>query len=325
LKLLSIAWADSSRVAETLAGRLGAEFRLLPCPRRALPGRAILYSGLAHRTEMLVEQLKPDVVVVQHPPIHAVAAVAAACRRSGADFCIDAHSGAFLSSGPIQAFYRRRFARFGQQALVTLIHNDGLAAQAEGLGLNHLVLEMAVPDAPTSAATAVAHPTAVVIAGGGNDEPLEIVRAAARLRPGVTFHVTGRARARPGGPGNLLSTGFLTGDAYWGLLNAADAVIVLTRRESTILSGAYEGLAAARPLILSRTETLMRAFSRGAVLVENTADALAEGIDTALRCGPELVRQGQELRAEKARVWCRQFRALQRIILERRGRPRRDV
>ena len=299
--------------------------------------RVVRISRLMRETRRLLAERSPDLVLVQNPPIHAVSAVAGYAHRHGMRFIIDAHTGAFVNPGLLAGYYRRLFSIAGHWALKTLIHNEDLVPYAEKLGLDYLVLEMAVPEPLTQESTELRHPAVVAACGWGRDEPLSVLLAAARLLPDVNFYLTGNRGTLPSFPpdagrcpaategqtwemgvaspiSNVLTTGFLPELDYWRLLNGCDVVAVLTTREATILSGAYEALACRKPLVLSGTQTLARAFPKGAVLVENRAESLAGGISQALKHASDVSLKGIELAASKARDWERQFRALQEII-----------
>jgi len=275
------------------------------------------YLDLARTTRTILAQSDPDVVLVQNPPIHAVATAARHCRERRATLVIDAHTGAFLGRGMFAGMYRRRFARFAQSALTTIIHNEELIPFAEEMGIRYLVLEMAVPEPPGVEPENLESPAVAVVCGYGDDEPLAELLSAVRRLPAVSFYLTGRYPGSAPNLRNLKLTGFRIEPEYWRLLRGADAIVVLTTREATILSGAYEGLAAARPLVLSRTDTLARAFPKGAVLVENRAEAIADGINYALAHADDLKVRGAMLVEEKRRSWDRQFRALQQTLAER--------
>ena len=66
-------------------------------------------------------------------------------------------------------------------------------------------------------------------------------------------------------------------------MNSVDATIDLTTRENCLVCGAYESLAAGKPMILSKTRALMNYFSQAAVYVEHTAEDLERGIHEALK------------------------------------------
>jgi hypothetical protein len=328
LRILSIAWFAQQRRGETLARRLGAEFVKLPCSYRRSPlARLAQYRRLSRETTDVLNQRDPDLIVVQNPPIHAVAAVARYARAKHKDFIIDAHSGPFLDRGVRAKRHRRRFAHYGSHALVTLLHNEELISYAEDMGLKYLVLEDPVPTAGASCRSDASDKSdsgsetrpamVVVVCGYGRDEPVDIVLKAATEMPDVTFHFTGRPPVPLVLPANARATGFLAEPDYWRLLGACDVVVALTTREATILGGGYDGLSAGKPLVLSRTTTLESVFPKGAVLVENRPEALAEGIRQALRRADDLVFKGRQLREEKARTWERQFSALRQAIVER--------
>ena len=59
-------------------------------------------------------------------------------------------------------------------------------------------------------------------------------------------------------------------DEYVSMLYSVDATIDLTNRENCLVCGAYESVAAGKPMILSKTQALMEYFNKGAVYVEHT-------------------------------------------------------
>ena len=92
--------------------------------------------------------------------------------------------------------------------------------------------------------------------------------------------------------------GFLPTDEYYRYLLSASVVMDLTTVEDCLLCGAYEALAAEKPLILSRTRALEEYFGSGVVLTDNTSDAIRESVRWAYACRDEL--------AERAKAWVAQ-------------------
>jgi hypothetical protein len=76
-----------------------------------------------------------------------------------------------------------------------------------------------------------------------------------------------------------------------------NGVIDLSTRERCLLCGAYEAVAAGKPMILSRTRTLMDYFTRGAVFTDNTVDGSPHSIRNAIL---DLRGREAELKAEVA-------------------------
>ena len=145
-----------------------------------------------------------------------------------------------------------------------------------------------VPDAPVSRRYRAAREDDGVSSGGG-----ALVRMMMSLfgrclqltgaLPGVTFMMTGNPKdlsseLKANRPANVTLTGFLPDAAYAGLLTSADAVMTLTTRNHTMLRAAYEAIYQGTPVIVSDWPLLRSAFDEGAVHVENTSSAIAEGI-----------------------------------------------
>ena len=113
----------------------------------------------------------------------------------------------------------------------------------------------------------------------GPDEPyLAVLEAARLIDPEIGIYVTGdpRGKADPEAwPDHVVFCGRVTWERYDQLLCSVNGVIDLSTRERCLLCGAYEAVAAGKPMILSRTQTLMGYFARGAVFTDHTVVWLA--------------------------------------------------
>jgi glycosyltransferase involved in cell wall biosynthesis len=141
------------------------------------------------------------------------------------------------------------------------------------------------------------------------DEPyMEVIEAARLLGPDVDILITGNSRGREhkigrGLPSNVVLTGFLDDSAYDELLQDSDLVIDLTAREDCLVCGAYEAMAASRPLLLSDTRALRQYFDRGTLFTSNHADDIARQTRTALTQLPEMAREMQLLKESRSAEW----------------------
>ena len=276
-----------SRRSATLAARLEFDLLLLGRSGFRRPWSAPLaYPGLVIRTIRELVRRKPRAIVVIAPPFVAPLVVLPIARILRARVAIDIHSGALLDrrwrwSVPILAFLTRRAGT----AIVTL---PALAEGLRGRGVDTLVIPDPLPD--LGLASAVPEPNlraddaqrqVVAICGWADDEPLDELVAAARGRA-WRLAITGRPRRPLATPPNVELTGFLDEATYVQRLLAADAVIVLTTRPDTLLSGAWEALAVERPLVLSGTDALRDTFGDGPVYVEPTSASIAAGVDEVL-------------------------------------------
>ena len=122
-----------------------------------------------------------------------------------------------------------------------------------------------------------------VVATYSKDEPLGILPAVAERLPDVRFAVTGAPRGDLGGwPANLTATGFLSDDDYWRQLARSAAIVVLTTRPATLLSGGYEAMAVGRPLVISDHGVLRDYFADAAVYTGAASGPLSEAVSRAL-------------------------------------------
>jgi glycosyltransferase involved in cell wall biosynthesis len=152
------------------------------------------------------------------------------------------------------------------------------------------------------------------------DEPVrEVLEAAGLLDEGTRLYVTGsggawleREGVRP--HRNAVLTGFLPEREYLRLLQAASAVMVLTRRKDCLLCGAYEAVAVGKPLIVSDTEALRTHFSRGTLYATNEPADIAAKINEAVACGGSLTSGIVALRRELDEVWEQQRRDLEDLL-----------
>ena len=234
---------------------------------------------------------RPRSILVIAPPIVAPLLVWPFAAALGAPFAIDVHSGAVLDrrwawSRPLLRWLCRRAAC----AIVTL---ESLAIPLRKAGATVVVLPDPVPDLSLPERRRLdrrapdAPPRAVAICGWGDDEPLEALVAAAAGRSWLLI-ITGRPRRAITAAPNVTFSGFLADEAFVSTLASADALVALTTREDTLLSGAWEALAVGRPLVLSDTDALRSTFGDGPVYVAGAdGQAIADGIQRAIQGGED--------------------------------------
>lgn len=267
------------------------------------------YVGQALRTARILKKERPDAVFVMTPPMFAALPAFWYARRHRARVVLDAHTAAFLHP-------RWRRLQWLQRALLrraatTLVHNEKIATIVRSAG-GHATL---VPDVPVifSDIEPFQRPeefTIAVVCSFNYDEPVDAIFQAAALLPDVRFFVTGNPRhladrLKRTLPVNVTLTGFISTQAYGGLLRGADAVMTLTTRDHTMLRGAYEAIYQGTPVIVSDWPLLRTAFEDGAVHVRNDAPSIAAGVQR-MRAEQASLREGAErLRARKLHEWTR--------------------
>ncbi len=278
-----IAWMPVSQRSATIADRLGYDLHLVGRPGFRTPWTAPLaYPIAALQTAWFLARRRPRAIIVAVPPIIAPLVVLPIAAVLRASLALDVHSGAMLdrrwrwSVGILKQMNRR-----ATTAIVTL---PSLAVDLAAPRGRVIVVPDPLP--ALSAQTEPApddrdSPLVVAVCGWGDDEPIDALVAAAR---GESWNLTltGRARRALDLPPNVSLSGFLSTDNYVSLVSGADAVVVLTTREDTLLSGAWEALALGRPLIVSDTKALRQTFGDGVTYVAPHAGAITDAVQRTL-------------------------------------------
>lgn len=282
------------------------------------------------RTLRLLLRTRPGIIICQNPSLILTILLIFVQSFSRIKVIVDAHNaGIFPGEGrsPVLGC----LARFAQKkAVITLITNNGLADVVKKNGGLPFILQDKIPSLPE-------HP-AIVLRGKHNilficsfaaDEPYEAIFSAASLLPKEIFiYVTGNYTKKQVVPPvdctNLVLTGFLPEDQYVAMLNSVDATIDLTTRENCLVCGAYESLAAGKPMILSNTAALRDYFSKGAVYSGHTAPELAAAIKEIVARKEALRHEVLKLRDKREAEWLKRKELLLGMLAEMENSPRRE-
>ena len=273
-------------------------------------------ASCAARTVWLLLRVRPSLLFVQNPSVQ-LAYIA--CRLKpllGYTLVVDRHSN-FDFADTEHGLFNHLSNYTMRKADLTIVTNEAVAGLVQRKGGQVLILPDLLPSLrPSPPALPEAGTRIVYICSFLPDEPVEeMLGAAARL--GQDFHVYVTGRVAKGfqtltraAPANVTFTGFLPEEEYVSLLSAADIVVVLTKRENTLLCGAYEGVSLRKPLVLSNHAVLRSYFKKGVVLTENAPDSIEAAIRKAARerdrLGAELAEFVPELKAD----WATRFERL---------------
>ena len=319
MKIMTLAWQRYHRRTELLAQHLGATAHFVAYGQRGRLWQAPLRYPLQFiRSVWLLLRERPEAVLVQNPPIFSVLVVYLYALVTGARFAIDSHTGAFVSPRWRWSLRLHRF--LSRRAVTTIVHNNDQAVLVREWQCPYCVIAYTPGDDtigepyPLNGAFNV-----VVISSFSEDEPLDVIFAAARSLPDVMFYVTGNPdRARPKllaqKPDNCQFTGFIPDAQFLGLLQGADAVIDLTTRDHTLLMGGFEAVAAGTPLITSDWPVLRDYFSLGTVHVSNTVEGIRDGVQQMRQHQEELQGEMALLREQLQDTWQHEFQQLRRVL-----------
>lgn len=296
-KSVFIVWYSFSLRAESMAAELGARVSFqYEVQLKGLWLTPLRYLVQGWKTWRFLDQERPEIVLVQAPPVFAPLAVALWCWLRGknpatgrrARYVVDSHTAAFHHhhwrwSRPLLRFLSRR-------AVVTLVTDEEalnmlLSWKARGL---FLVNPIPTLSPPTGSIGSQGELRVAVISVFSDNEPIEEVFGAARLLPEVTFYLTGDPERAPAEllaqkPENVNLTGFLKGGDYTGLLENVHGVVVLTKEQNDLSCAAYEALVMEKPIVSSNGREMRRFYTQGVVFVNNTPESIAEGIEQMLK------------------------------------------
>lgn len=319
MKRTFIVWARYHRRAELLAGHLGATLHFIYWDwSRSLLAAPSRYLVQARQTWNILQREGPEVIFVQNPPIFNVLVASLYARRNGARYVIDSHTGAFLSWKWRWSLGLHRM--LSRQALTTLVHNKCQEEILKQWGCHYLVVGFTPGNYPAG----IPFPgngqfMVAVVCGSIDDEPVDVVFEAASCLPEVSFYVTGdprrvTPRMMAQKPDNCKLTGYLPYERYVGLLQGADAILVLTSQNQTLLMGAFEAVSLGTPLMVSDWPILRDYFSRGTVFVPNTVEGICEGVRRAEREQDALRHDIVVLRQQLSAEWEQRFAELRRLL-----------
>ncbi|GAC1345841.1 MAG: glycosyltransferase [Ktedonobacteraceae bacterium] len=298
MKSVFIVWFFYSLRAESMAAELGGQVSYqyeVGLKRRGLWLIPLRYLVQGWKTWRFLEQEQPEVVLVQVPPIFAALVVAFWCSLRGktrpfgrkACYVIDSHTAAFHHHD--WRWARPLLRLLSRRAVATLVTDEAALDMLKSWKAKGIFLVNGLPtlSPPTGLIGLEGELRVAVISTFSDNEPIEEVFAAAQLLPHVTFYLTGNSGQAPATllsqkPDNVILTGFLLRGNYTGLLKNVHGLVILTKEPNDLSCGSYEALAMAKPVVASNGPEMRRFFTRGFIFVDNTPQAIADGIKQML-------------------------------------------
>ena len=316
VRAIWITW-ERQRRNRGVANAIGAE--LYEVDIRA--PRLKRYFLALRETVRILQRTRPQILIVQNPSLILTCFAVTWGRVRGVPVVIDAHNVGVIPEGdrptPIALV-----AALARQASMTIVSNKSLASRVQQYGGRSFVLPDAIPVLPRGRPPKQLSGSIRVlfICTYQHDEPYEaVIKAARQLDEGVTVYITGNPKEkaealRKIAPPNVIFTGFLPEEDYIGLLREVDLVVDLTLLDNCLVCGAYEAVAAGKPMVLSDWPESCAYFSRGTVPTDNTVDGIAASIRRALAERRRLTDEVNSLREELIRDWSDRREALEQEL-----------
>ena len=319
-----LSWSYSRR-SEDIAKIEGFDYFYFPLSQKI---RIFQFPLLFVKTIFLLSKKRPEVIFIQHPPIHVILPVLLYSMLTGARYIIDSHitPGTTLIEKPHHNIYLFLHRFYSYLATVTLFHSKAILERGKKWRCNYMVLENPVRVLDIESSFPIQRRPAIgMVSSLSPDEHIiEVIEAAGDLK-NVIFYITGDKEKIPrriltSTSENIHFTGYFKGNNYYEFLKAIDLAIVLTDREESALLGAYEALSAETPLVLSDTQTMRYYFPRGAIFVRNSKEAIKVGIENGLKKRERLRREIKQLKELKLKKQKENFLKIEKLI-EHRSLP----
>lgn len=283
----SAVWIDWGRHARThsLVARLGVD--LLELDIRG--PRLLRYLRCAGSTLRYLHEARPTVVFATNPSLILCCLVYLVRSFFGYRLVLDAHF--FGVEAPHGNGLHQRVLNFlNARANLVIVTNDDHALQIKSIGGLAFVCQDPLPHiAPVATAEpAGTDKTALLICSFDIDEPYEAVFDAFRelQDEGYVLFVSGNMRKAQVDLARydwVRFLGFVPDDEYVRYLRTCDVVIDLTTNENCLVCGAYEAIAAGKPLVVSRTRAIVAYFGEVVVLTDHDPGSIRASVRRAYR------------------------------------------
>ena len=321
MKAIWITW-ENQRRNRSMSTQAQAELHELSYPGR---NRLLRYLNLGMETLKIIAREKPAVVFYQNPSIALASIVTVYRKFAGQPFQL---VGDFHNAGvfpPVGQGLAKWIARNSDLVIVT---NAQLQNVLDHWGAKSIAIPDPIPELDEHISeTQAPSPRRKIlfICSWAEDEPIaEVFRAAHHLLhsgQALEIHITGRPKLQrfiPDGvvPENIKLMGYLSDEDFERELHEADAILDLTTRDNCMVCGAYEGVAAEKPLILSGNQATRDYFNKGVLFTDNSAIDIAERMIELAVNYDELSRQIVQLKKELQQRQHSTFQTLQTLLLK---------
>jgi glycosyltransferase involved in cell wall biosynthesis len=314
---LWLSWHDHTR-SRALAARLDVPLRAY-AERRT--GALRHLQGTLWTVRLLTTE-RPRVIFLQNSflLLLACAAYRQMAGRNRVHIVADCHNKSLKRDlgGPLGPLFRA-LKRWSFRAVdLVVVSNEALVPIARRLCPQVVCLRDPLPQASPAAPPlqgpplpGLTAPWVLFVCSFEPDEPVEQLFAAALslADDGLSVVVTGdSARAAPSrlvrDHPRVFLPGWVELSVYQALLGEAGAAVVLTQDPDCLVCGAYEAIAARRPLVLSDTPLLRQAFAGCAAFTDHDPESIRRAVHERLgHRGPDFERGVARFHTAFAQEW----------------------
>jgi hypothetical protein len=298
-KAIWITWEKQIR-NRSMAAMLGVDLYVISHDH----GRLRRYLYCAFDTISTIRKAKPDVVFAQNPSIVLNYLLLFWRYLFNFKLVIDAHFGGVTAYNGSYLF-QKALDLCNRCAAFVIVTNKFHAEYVYAVGGNPIICEDPLPDLSIyDSGQEPSGKSVFFICSFDIDEPYIAAFDAAKLltMEGFSFYVSGKYSKVGIIPANypfVNFLGFVPEFQFYERLYKSDVVLDLTEHDNCLLCGAYEAMAAERPLVTSERVCLKEYFNKGTIFTQHDGKSIADAVKAAYQ---ERVRLKVEIREWKLHV-----------------------
>lgn len=281
-QVLWLSWITATR-NKSLARVLGVPLVEMKTKKRGLAR----YIFLTYRTVSLIFRSNARVFVVTNPSVVLAAMMVIYGKLSKNIIVCDTHNVSVIPDTNYKEILQPICNFILKNSDFSILTNNNLVSMAEAMGGSAIAIPDPLPLGFQSVPMMFSGTMVVLcICSWAEDEPIDEIFAAGHYllaqHPDIQIRITGNPQKRGPTPENLpdnvVLTGFLSDDDFHAQFGQADAIMDLTDREHCLVCGAYEGVAAGRPIIITDSAVSREVFYKGAIYTKNIGRSIANSI-----------------------------------------------
>ncbi|OQX14866.1 MAG: hypothetical protein BWK80_41450 [Desulfobacteraceae bacterium IS3] len=316
-KVIFISWQNHRR-SQTLSRRLDIKLTEI------LSGchKFIRYPLLFVKTFRIIKKENPDCVIVMNPSLLLSLFTVVWGKILGKAVIIDAHN-VGIHFEHFNMLLRRTGQRLNRfimkNAALTIVTNLGLAEYVTANKGKPFIIPDPLPIFGKYRKLRLkGEKNVFYICTFSGDEPyMELLKAAEYIDEKIFIYVSGdyNSKALPEkSASNIIFTGYLSETEYVDYLHSADIIVDLTYRQDCLVCGAYEAVAAEKPMVLSDTSALKNYFRDAALYTTDSPEDISRRINEAVKDIPGLTEKVKKLKAGCEKEWMKKKKKFEEAV-----------
>ena len=340
LRMLCLTWTPKgSRRIHDIRELLGAEVWNYSIFYKEKILSPIKYTVQALMTFMKLVKSKPDIVIVQNPPIFAALTCLIYSQIYGVRVVIDHHlvwsMSGFIRNPVLKAFIRVVEEFCVKRAYLNMTYSDDWENELTRMGASKtltiydFVDKDWMEDADLSVRGRFPKDKKLIVMPCGTGHPLErpdILIEASKERDDLIVVVTGNPKhlrnhirkARKMGASNVVFPGFLPDEQYRGLIATCNFVVNVSDEPYGIPHTITEGLAVSKPVIVSGNPSVKKLLGENYPLIipQNNVESVRKVLSKAVKEEHEFVKLASNLYEQLKERREKQVKTLLKLLHE---------